>query len=147
MYARILVPVDGSATSTQGLTEAIALAKVVGAKVRLVHIVNEMIIASAYEAGAQYGQLIESMRAHGKGVLQEAEKRVRDQGIEPESVMIESVGGPAGDVIVEQATKWSAELIVLGTHGRRGLKRMVLGSDAEHVVRHSNTPVLLVRAG
>jgi nucleotide-binding universal stress UspA family protein len=147
MYAKILVPVDGSATSTRGLTEAIALAKVVGAKVRLVHIVNELIIAPAYAAGTQAGHVIESMRAYGKGVLQEAEKRVRDQGIEPESVMVESVGGPAGDLIVEQAAKWNAELIVLGTHGRRGLKRMVLGSDAEHVVRYSNTPVLLVRAG
>jgi nucleotide-binding universal stress UspA family protein len=146
MYAKILVPVDGSAASTRGLTEAIALAKLVGAKVRLVHVVNELIMAPAYAAGAQYAHVIESMRAHGKVVLQEAEKRVRDQGIEPESVVIESVGGSAGDVIVEQAAKWNAELIVLGTHGRRGLKRMVLGSDAEHVVRYSNTPVLLVRA-
>jgi len=60
--------------------------------------------------------------------------------------MIESVGGAAGDLIVEQANKWGAELIVLGTHGRRGIKRMVLGSDAEHVVRQSSVPVLLVRA-
>ena len=146
MYARILVPVDGSGTSTRGLTEALALAKVVGAKVRLVHIVNEVNIAPAYAAGMQYGQVIESMRTYGKAVLQEAEKRVRDNGLEPESVMIESLGSPAGDIIIEQATKWGAELIVLGTHGRRGLRRMVLGSDAEHVVRHSDVPVLLVRS-
>jgi nucleotide-binding universal stress UspA family protein len=94
----------------------------------------------------QSGQVVESMRLHGKTVLQDAEKQVRAAGLEPESVMIESVGGAAGDIIVEQAGKWGAELIVLGTHGRRGLRRMVLGSDAEHVVRQSGVPVLLVRS-
>lgn len=145
MYAKILVPVDGSATSARGLAEAIALAKQVGAKLRLVHIVNELIVAPAYPAGMQSGQVVDSMRAHGKSVVQDSEKQVRAAGLEPESVMIESVGGAAGDLIVEQAAKWGAELIVLGTHGRRGLKRMVLGSDAEHVVRQSSVPVLLVR--
>jgi nucleotide-binding universal stress UspA family protein len=146
MYAKILVPVDGSPTSARGLAEAIALAKIVGGKIRLVHIVNELIIAPAYPAGMHSGQVIESMRAHGKSVVEASEKQVRAAGVEPESVMIESVGGAAGDIIVEQAGKWGAELIVLGTHGRRGLRRMVLGSDAEHVVRHASVPVLLVRA-
>jgi nucleotide-binding universal stress UspA family protein len=146
MYAKILVPVDGSATSARGLAEAIALAKIVSGRIRLVHIVNELIVAPAYPAGMQADQVIDSMRAHGKTVVQDSEKQVRAAGLEPESVMIESVGGAAGDIIVEQAAKWGAELIVLGTHGRRGLRRMVLGSDAEHVVRQSSVPVLLVRA-
>lgn len=146
MYAKILVPVDGSATSARGLAEAIALAKIVSGRIRLVHIVNELIVAPAYPAGMQSDQVIDSMRAHGKMVVQDSEKQVRAAGLEPESVMIESVGGAAGDIIVEQAAKWGAELIVLGTHGRRGLRRMVLGSDAEHVVRQSSVPVLLVRA-
>jgi nucleotide-binding universal stress UspA family protein len=146
MYAKILVPVDGSATSARGLKEAVALARVVKAKLRLIHVVNELIIAPAYAAGMQSGQVIDSMRAHGKTVLQDAEKLVRAAGLDVDSTMIESVGGPAGDIIVEQAAKWGAELIVLGTHGRRGLRRVVLGSDAEHVVRHAAVPVLLVRS-
>jgi len=147
MYSKIMVPVDGSATSTRGLTEAIALAKLVKGRIRLVHIVNELVLVPAYAAGVQSGHVVDSMRAQGKSLLEEAEAQVRSNAIEYDSVMIESVGGPAGDIIVEQANKWGAELIVLGTHGRRGLKRMVLGSDAEHVVRHSSVPVLLVRSG
>ena len=60
--------------------------------------------------------------------------------------MIESFGGRAAEFIVAQAKKWGADLIVLGTHGRRGVKRLVMGSDAEQVVRTSPVPVLLVRA-
>ncbi|MCC7461591.1 MAG: universal stress protein [Gammaproteobacteria bacterium] len=146
MYAKILVPVDGSATSARGLAEAVRLAGELRSKLRLVHIVNELVIAPAYPTGMQSGQVLESMRAHGRAVVQDSEKQVHAAGLEVDSVMIESVGGAAGDIIVEQAGKWGAELIVLGTHGRRGLKRMVLGSDAEHVVRHSSVPVLLVRA-
>jgi nucleotide-binding universal stress UspA family protein len=60
--------------------------------------------------------------------------------------MIESFGGRAADFIVQQANKWGADLIVLGTHGRRGVKRLVMGSDAEQVVRTTRVPVLLVRS-
>jgi nucleotide-binding universal stress UspA family protein len=54
-------------------------------------------------------------------------------------------GGRAADAIVEEAGKWKADVIVLGTHGRRGLRRALLGSDAEEVVRNASVPVLLVR--
>jgi nucleotide-binding universal stress UspA family protein len=60
--------------------------------------------------------------------------------------MIESFGGRAADFIVEQARKWRADLIVLGTHGRRGVRRLVMGSDAEQVIRATRVPVLLVRS-
>jgi nucleotide-binding universal stress UspA family protein len=58
---------------------------------------------------------------------------------------VESIGGPAGTLILEQAKKWSADLIVMGTHGRRGIRRLALGSDAEEVLRSATVPVLLVR--
>jgi nucleotide-binding universal stress UspA family protein len=60
--------------------------------------------------------------------------------------MLESFGGRAADFIVEQANKWRADLIVLGTHGRRGVKRLVMGSDAEQVIRTARVPVLLVKS-
>ena len=61
-------------------------------------------------------------------------------------MLLERVGGQAAVLVIEQALEWPAELIVMGTHGRKGLKRIVLGSDAEYVVRHATVPVLLVRA-
>jgi nucleotide-binding universal stress UspA family protein len=60
--------------------------------------------------------------------------------------MLEYVGGRAADLILEDAKKWSADLIVMGTHGRRGVRRLVLGSDAEQILRLSPVPVLMVRA-
>lgn len=60
-------------------------------------------------------------------------------------VLLESIGGRAADLIVDQAKQWNADLIVMGTHGRRGLRRLALGSDAELVVRSASVPVLLVR--
>ena len=71
--------------------------------------------------------------------------RVRRSGLEPESVLLETIGGPSARLIVAQATEWPADLIVMGTHGRRGIRRIALGSDAEQVLRTSPVPVLLVR--
>jgi len=71
---------------------------------------------------------------------------VRRQGIDPDRVLLESIGGSAADLILDQARQGSADLIVMGTHGRRGLLRAAFGSDAEQVVRGATIPVLLVRA-
>ena len=71
---------------------------------------------------------------------------MRKEGVEAESVLLESIGGPAADPIAVQARQWPADLIVMGTHGRRGLARLALGSDAEEVVRIMPVPVLLVRS-
>jgi len=59
-------------------------------------------------------------------------------------VLLESIGGPAADLILAQAKEWPADLIVMGTHGRRGLRRLAMGSDAEGVIRGAPVPVLLV---
>ena len=68
------------------------------------------------------------------------------EGAEVDSVLVESAGRKLHEIVNEHAQAWGAEAIVLGTHGRRGLRRAVLGSDAEQVVRRSSVPVLLVRA-
>jgi nucleotide-binding universal stress UspA family protein len=144
MYGKILVPVDGSETSIAGLEEAIQIAKLVGGKVRILHVVNELIIDYAFGSGLYANTVIESMRSDGQKVLNQAEALARQKGLEPEGVMIESIGGPAAQFIVEQAKEWPADLIVMGTHGRRGLRRLALGSDAETVLRGTTAPVLLV---
>jgi nucleotide-binding universal stress UspA family protein len=55
------------------------------------------------------------------------------------------MGRPAGELVIIAAKEWSADLIVCGTHGRRGLRRIVMGSDAEYIVRHAPVPILLIR--
>ena len=144
MYSRILVPVDGSDSSLKALDEAIKLAKVSNAKLKLVHVVNELVMDVGY-APLYNEQLIVSLREGGKKVLATAESAARRQYSAVESELIESIGGRAADSIVEVAKQWPADLIVMGTHGRRGLRRLVLGSDAELVLRSSPVPVLMVR--
>jgi nucleotide-binding universal stress UspA family protein len=145
MYAKILVPVDGGDTAARGLDEAIRLAKSQGSTIRLLHVVDDLAAYVSPQAAVYSEQLLETVRAHGRAILAEAEAVVRQHGLTPEAKWVESTGGPAGDAIVEEARQWPADLIVLGTHGRRGLRRLVLGSDAEHVVRTASVPVLLVR--
>lgn len=145
MYGKILVPVDGSETATTGLIEAIKLAKNQGGKLRILHIVNELILDYAFGSGMYANTVIESMRSDGQKILNAAEALARQHGLEPEGVLIESIGGGAAQFIIEQAKEWPADLIVMGTHGRRGIRRLALGSDAEIVVRGASMPVLLVR--
>ncbi len=145
MYSKILVPVDGSETSTAGLNEGVRLAKIHGSQLCVMHIVNEFVLDYTWAPG-QYGEdLFESLRKGGKEILNAAEEVALAQGIRPTRIMVESIGGVAADLILEQAKNWKADLIVMGTHGRRGIFRLALGSDAEQVVRGATVPVLLVR--
>jgi nucleotide-binding universal stress UspA family protein len=145
MYDKILVPVDGSETSTLGLNEAIKIAKSQGSQLRLVHVVNEFVLDYTYSPSLYATDLIESLRKAGRTVLDIAKAAAQRQGITPECVLLESIGGSAADPILEQAKAWPADLIVMGTHGRRGLARVAMGSDAEEVVRAATVPVMLVR--
>lgn len=147
MSRRILVPVDGSPTSNRGLTEAIKMAKSQKAKLCLLHVVDNSAITMAPDMGGVYtDQLFNLMRESGKKVLAKAAAAARSRGIKATTILVESITRPVADAIVTQAKKWGADLIVLGTHGRRGLSRLVMGSDAEGVVRTASVPVLLVRA-
>lgn len=145
MYSRILVPVDGSDAANRGLMEAIAMAKSEGATLRLVHVVNDLVFDTGYAPTMLYDQLIDSLRGAGKEILRKAESMAREQGVEPHTVLLESIGARVAELIVEQARQWPADLIVMGTHGRRGLRRLVMGSDAEVVLSLSPVPVLMVR--
>ena len=128
-----------------GMREAIKLAKGLRAKLRLVHVVNELVAMP--DAGGPYlGDLFESMRKDGKRLLKNAEAAVRGHGLSVDSVLQEAVGGLTAVLVVRQARKWRADLIVIGTHGRRGMKRLVMGSDAEEIVRIAPVPVLLIRS-
>lgn len=146
MYKKILVPIDGSPTSDRGLVEAIRLARALGSHIRLVHIVNELIITSPDGVAMNIGLVLDTLRSSGRHVLDAADRTVRDAGIETDNVLIEEMGSQAGPAIVQQAQDWPADLIVCGTHGRRGIRRIVLGSDAEYIVRQATVPVMLIRS-
>jgi nucleotide-binding universal stress UspA family protein len=145
-YKRILVPVDGSVVSDRGLKEAMRMARADGARVRLLHVVAEYMAYANTEAAVDIGPVLDGLREGGRKTLSKVERRVRGNGARIESSLVENPGGRVADSIVEEAKRWKADLIVMGTHGRRGVKRMLLGSDAELVIRHSRVPVLLVPA-
>jgi nucleotide-binding universal stress UspA family protein len=143
-YRKILAAVDGSKASSKGLREALRLAQREGAKLCILHVVNEF-YAFAGMDGPTPVDLVPSLREGGKKVLAKARAMAEKAGVKPALVMRETIAGPAADAIVREARKQRADVIVLGTHGRRGVRRLVLGSDAEQVVRTSRVPVLLVR--
>jgi len=145
MYKRIFVPVDGSSTSTLGLKEALRLAKQHRAKLCLFHAVDELFVAAAAEGMVLPDEVFAPLREAGRKILAKSSALARKSGIQARTVLVETVAGPAADAIVREAKKWKADLIVMGTHGRRGVRRLVMGSDAEQVLRGTPVPVLLVR--
>jgi nucleotide-binding universal stress UspA family protein len=146
MYRRILVPLDGSATSLRGLSEALRLARGAGARVRLLHVLDETPALGMMEEGIDLGPFLKELAERGRTLLGHAKRRAAKAGVPADAATAESAGGPAADAILREARKWGADVIVMGTHGRRGLRHVVLGSEAERVVRRSPVPVLLVRA-
>ncbi|AKP90529.1 MULTISPECIES: universal stress protein [Achromobacter] len=147
MYQRILVPVDGSPTSERGLQEAIRLALLTHASLRLIHVIDEMSFMLGIDAyGYAAGELLDLLRKDGTEILQQASATVRAQGVPVDSVLYENLDKTVQQRIIAEAEMWKADLIVIGTHGRRGVRRLVLGSSAEGVLRTSPVPVLLVRA-
>ena len=146
MYQRILVPVDGSPTSNAGLAEAIKLAKLTGARVRVLHVVDEMPFLMGGDGfAAMSGDVFGMLKEAGQAVLEQARLTVHAAGIPVEATLFDSLSGRLCDRVAEQVQAWGADVIVLGTHGRRGVGRMLLGSDAEQIVRTATVPVLLVR--
>jgi nucleotide-binding universal stress UspA family protein len=147
MYKRILVPIDGSATATAGLDEAIRLARITGAELRLLHVLDAAAYATGFEPAAVYcNEIVPHMKRAGERVLEEATQRVRRNGLKADSVLLETIAERVCDLVVAHAIHWDADLIVIGTHGRHGVDRLLLGSDAEQILRTAPVPVLLVRA-
>lgn len=147
MFKRILTPVDGSATSRRGLRAAIGLAKSQRARLVILNVVDAMPVFASLEGVTAYDPgILEALRKGGEKILARSAAEARKAGIKAKTLLAENIAGRVADVIVRQAKRQRADLIVIGTHGRRGLTRMVMGSDAELVVRYAPAPVLLVRA-
>jgi nucleotide-binding universal stress UspA family protein len=147
MYQRILVAVDGSPTSDLALHEAIQLAKALGSQLRLVHAMD-VIGTGWYSAGySEPTEMWELMTKIGRDILDKAATIASEANINVDTKLIEmnSLGLRIPEVIKEAANTWPADLIALGTHGRRGLSNVLLGSVAEGIVRIADKPVLLIR--
>lgn len=145
MYKHILCPVDGSDTSNCGMIEAIKLAKNQQATLRFINVIDLYFPVADATGDVNVVYIDDILRKNGHKVLKNAEAEATKAGIKAESKMVETIGHRVSKLIIDEATAWPADLIVMGTHGLRGVERLVLGSDAETVIRLSPVPVLLVK--
>jgi nucleotide-binding universal stress UspA family protein len=145
IYQRILVAIDGSDTASRACSEAIRLAAAQKARLRILFVISYAYVSAILGAG-NTGDLLRRLRAEAQSVLNAAQAAARSAELEVEPRLLEHHSTQIGEGIIEDAQKWQADLIVMGTHGRRGFARDVLGSDAVYVAGHAPVPVLLVRS-
>ena len=145
MYKHILVPVDGSDTSWRGLREAIGLAPLLKAKLHLLHVIGDFGIMSEMTS-TDFDNYLSAIRHWGRDLLDKTAAEVRAGGVEVSTELRDPGGARVAETIVDAARAAGCDLIVIGTHGRRGFSRAVMGSDAQRVIRESSVPVLVVRA-
>ncbi len=148
MCKRIFVAIDGSATAQAALVEAIQFARLPG---------MSLCIGTVLDAGPLgqnsmgMGALIDvdqvkaGMRKAAETLLDEAVVKAREAGLDPYRILVESDNKRIAELIVDAAKQWDADLIVIGTHGRRGFERLLMGSVAENLVRIATTSLFLVR--
>ncbi len=138
-FKRILIPTDGSKTSEVAVDKGLSLARLIGAKVKVLFVVDTQTFRDIPP-----DDLITTLRGHmeskGNEILDEIEERADDMGVELEKSLVH---GHPDDLIVEESKNF--DLIVIGTHGRSGLSRLLVGSITERVVRHAKCPVLIIK--
>jgi nucleotide-binding universal stress UspA family protein len=146
MYTRILAAIDGSRASRLALDEAVKIAGASGASIVAVCVVEHAAqlvdVGAVYQGGEEASpEAIEAATA----ALEEAEAVFKARGIEGTARVVDAYGESVASVIARVAAECEAELIVIGTHGRHGVRRVLLGSVAESLLRSVDLPVLLVR--
>lgn len=145
MYKRILAPIDGSDAAQRGIDEAIALALDQRAALHFVYVIDGSMAAIDPSAFLAYDELQGALRTTGKNVLAKAQQRAAERGVEATTMLRETTSHRAASAVVAEVKKAESDVIVMGTHGRRGFSHLVLGSVAEEVIKTSPVPVLLVR--
>ena len=157
MFKHILLAVDGSGTSDLALSAAAELAREQQADLRIIHVVDAVML-DVFAPIDMYTPLNpptpiaveeyrEAIRKSGQAILARAKAAAEKAGVQTETKLleIETAGGRIAERVADEAKDWPADLIVIGTHGRRGLSHLFLGSVAESVIRIAPKPVLLVR--
>jgi nucleotide-binding universal stress UspA family protein len=143
LFKKILVPIDGSDTADKAMRMALDMARESLASVRFMHVIDDDRYFSSYEFSAD---LRTYAFDNAKKLLQNAMDAAAALGVNADTQLINKPGQRLGENVADEAQNWGADLVVVGTHGRRGLGRVLLGSGAEQVVRLSPVPVLMVRA-
>lgn len=147
MYKTIFVAIDDSELSRSALQEAATVAKAHGAKLLVSHVADEALLTihkSVLSSDGGFEKARHALLEGGAKLLAEAKQALAGQ-IDAEVKLLETGSQRISEVVVEGAKAAGADLIVMGTHGRRGLSKLVLGSVAEQVVRAAQCSVLLVR--
>jgi nucleotide-binding universal stress UspA family protein len=146
MFTRILVPVDGSTCASSAVDAAIDLAKAQGARLTIINVVDpaKAALASMDPYGGTAVPWLEALTEDGKALLSEASERARRAGVTLNATHL--LNGNAVEQIAATAVAEGCDLIVIGSHGRDGLSRMILGSVAEGVMRETRVPTLIVHA-
>lgn len=140
MYETIVLPLDGSSCATRALDHAISLAGEYDAELHLIYVVQETAIPSSDRAP----EIVEQLTAAGDDILSDAEERARDARLYQVSTHLRR-GRPA-ERILELVDEQDADLVVMGTHGRAGIDRHLLGSKTKRVLRQASAPVMAVHA-
>jgi nucleotide-binding universal stress UspA family protein len=144
LYKHLLVPLDGSPTSEAALTHAIALARTCGAVLTVMTVYDPFpMIAAAAEYGSYQVQLAEDLRLEAELTVNAARTRAEaaDLTVTARVVDLKTVWR----AILDVAQSDQADLIVMGSHGRSGLDKLVMGSETQRVLQHTHLPVLVVR--
>jgi nucleotide-binding universal stress UspA family protein len=142
MFRRILVPVDGSTTANKALETALQIAKQSEGQIRVVNALDEL----AYIGGSEFpGNIIQIAREQAQKTLDAALADAQAVGVPADKLLIEQPAQRLGNTIAKAVEDWNADLVVVGTHGRRGIGRVLLGSGAEQIIRQARVPVLVIR--
>ena len=145
MYQRILVPIDGSTTADRGLHEAIRLATELKAKLRVLHVLDNFPIEAEWASAQSFEEILDRLRRESDELLASARGAATAAGVPVQTRRFEAGQSTTADVILGEAANSHCDLIVMGTHGRRGMNRLAMGSTAEAVARHSMVPTLMAR--
>lgn len=146
MYEKILIAFDGSETAKLALAEALRMAQLTGGRLCVAHVID---VVAPFGMGLTYVpvELLASYREEAKTRLEAARSEAKAAGVNCETQLLEVAGvtQSVAQCLQACASRFGAQLVVLGTHGRRGVRRAFLGSVAEEFVRNAQCPVLLVR--
>lgn len=146
MYQHVLISTDGSEIARKGVDHGLDLAKANGAKATIIAVIDTTFpyIAEAGGVGAPvYHEYASIQRDTAERILETAADQARGLGVDAETICVEDV--PPAQAIVETAASRGCDVIAMSSHGRRGLRRMILGSVAAEVLATSPVPVLIVR--
>ena len=147
MYQRILVPTDGSALSKKAVKSAVELASTVGAEVVALNVVPRYPTAY-FEGGvsvsnSEVARVEKQWAERGQSLADAVTSIAEKSGVRARAVTVRS--DLVAEAILAAARKNKCDLVVMASHGRKGLKRLLLGSETQHVLTHGNIPVLVLR--